>query len=252
MNLRNTIEVLSRGVVLSKQLHGILGRRKIYVSPEAGLRYWKPGLKNNDNMMLNVISNYIKSNTIVWDIGANLGLFSFNVLVNFNNVKCLMLEPDIWLCHLIRKSALKNKDWNIDILPLAVSNTVGLATFNIANRSRQTNFLSNAEGSTQTGGIRHTLLVPTTTMDKLSEDYNLPDFIKIDVEGAEALLMEGAINLLKKCKPIIMCECSEKNFDRVRSILGESNYDFLDAEAIPQLKPFNPQKSQNFIAIPKQ
>ena len=43
-------------------------------------------------------------------------------------------------------------------------------------------------------------------LDDYYKDINNIDFIKIDVEGYEAYVIEGALNLIKKFKPYIYVE----------------------------------------------
>ncbi len=89
----------------------------------------------------------------------------------------MCFEPDIWLCSILKRTFENNNDLQIDVMPLAVSNKIGLAKFNITERSRSTNYLSEAFGSTQTEGIRQTYIVPTISLDSVLEYYNAPDFI---------------------------------------------------------------------------
>ncbi len=55
--------------------------------------------------------------------------------------------------------------------------------------------------------IGESITVKTLTIDYLVERLGwLPDFVKIDVEGAEALVLEGAHNLAAKKKTTFMIE----------------------------------------------
>ena len=46
----------------------------------------------------------------------------------------------------------------------------------------------------------------TTTIDKLSEDYFAPDFLKIDIEGGEYNALQGAEHVLARHKPAMIIE----------------------------------------------
>ncbi|RME61462.1 MAG: FkbM family methyltransferase [Candidatus Dadabacteria bacterium] len=51
--------------------------------------------------------------------------------------------------------------------------------------------------------------VETTSIDYFcKENFYIPDFIKVDVEGAENLVFEGSLEILEKIKPTFFFECS--------------------------------------------
>ena len=53
--------------------------------------------------------------------------------------------------------------------------------------------------------INNVIKVNLTTIDNL--EVEKLDFIKLDVEGYESLVINGALNTIKKYKPIITLEC---------------------------------------------
>ena len=48
--------------------------------------------------------------------------------------------------------------------------------------------------------------VPTITLDAAAEQYGMPDLIKLDVEGAENLVLEGGKTVLTRHRPILLVE----------------------------------------------
>ena len=54
------------------------------------------------------------------------------------------------------------------------------------------------------------------------------DFIKIDVEGFEIQVLEGARGLIKRFKPTIWLESFESNFKSVDDYMRESGYKLTD------------------------
>jgi len=51
------------------------------------------------------------------------------------------------------------------------------------------------------------LTVPAITLDSYCHSNDIrPDVIKIDVEGAELLVLQGGRAVLGSCKPVILCE----------------------------------------------
>ena len=250
--IRNLIEKLSRGVILKRKLPN--SNRKIYVSPEGGgLRYWKFNMDSIDTMLTYAINNLVKKDDVVWDIGTNVGFFSFLAAEKVGSVgSVLSVEPDTWLVNILKKSCALNKDLNINVLPVALSNNIGVAYLNIANRSRSTNFLSVSEGSTQTGGVREQQVVPIFTLDFLLDNFPKPNFVKVDVEGAEHLVFSQADKLLSEVKPMILVEVESRNFDFLTSKFKTFGYDLFDADVLAEkgLIPLD-GNTANILAIPR-
>lgn len=234
---RRLLEKWSRGIILKKNLPAEFGSRPIFVSPEGGgLRYWKPRLNSIDPMLTQVVRQFVQPGDVVWDVGGNLGFFAFPAAVKAGlKGRVIVFEPDLFLAHILRKTADANPDLNVDVLALAASDRQGIAKFNIAERARSTNFLADASGSTQTGGVRRAILVPTVPLDSLLGQIPSPDLIKIDVEGAENLVFEGMKRVLQEARPIILCEVFKANWDNISANLLANGYRIFDAGRLPEM-----------------
>ncbi len=76
MSIRGLAEKLSRGRVLRRHLPRRFGNLLMYVTPEAGLRYWGT-LSNVDSVLYAMAEELVRPGAVVWDVGANVGLFTF-------------------------------------------------------------------------------------------------------------------------------------------------------------------------------
>lgn len=93
---------------------------------------------------------------------------------------------------------------SVEIRQAAVSNVIGETSFiylkNLPGRSGfQARAFSDAQHMKQ-------ITVRTETLDSSLPQNYIPSLIKIDVEGAERLVLEGAINIISKYKPIVVFE----------------------------------------------
>lgn len=202
--VRSILQRLSRNVVLKRRLPSEFGGYPLYVSPDSALHYWKPGLENADPELMGVARRYVQPGMTIWDIGANVGLFSFCAAAK--GARVYSIEADTFLVGLLRKSQ-RATGLQVNPIPLAVSDHVGLAEFHIAQRGRSANHIG--VGMSDAGGTRWTESVPCATLDWLAEKIPPPDFIKIDVEAMENAVLRGGVNLLRSRHPKIFCEVSE-------------------------------------------
>ncbi|MGI8449952.1 MAG: FkbM family methyltransferase [Streptosporangiaceae bacterium] len=144
-----------------------------------------------DPALLRLAQELIRPGDVVWDIGANLGLFTFaSAVATGPSGYVLAVEPDIQLAALLNRAKAVNRGHgSVEVVPAAITDDLGVARFNIAARNRSTNHLDGF-GTTQTGGVRNTQLVPTMTLDWLTKRFPAPDLVKIDVEEAEARVLK--------------------------------------------------------------
>jgi FkbM family methyltransferase len=238
---RGAAERVTHRLVVRRRLPPPFAAAAIYVSTEGGLRYLRPRLRGVDPALLRLAAELVRPGHVVWDIGANLGLFSFAAAAASGSAgRVLAVEPDAALVSLLRRSAVHSLRRSgagarpcasVEVLPVAIADDLAVATFNIAQRSRATSHLDGF-GTTQTGGVRTTELVLSVTLDWLATRFLPPDIVKIDVEGAEAVVLAGAEQVLRE-HPVIICEVARRNSDAVGQVLTGYGYTLYDGD-VPQ------------------
>jgi len=239
--LRTLAERLSRNVVLRRRLPRDLGGQIIYVTPGSALNFWYPGLERaDDGHLMDTVRRFVARDSVAWDVGANVGLFSFAAAARARTV--LAVEPDPWLAALLNRSA--SAFTNVRVLSAAATDSVDLGELNIAERGRATNFMSGF-GTSQTGGVRNRQPVVTVTLDWLAERFPVPDIIKVDVEAGERLVFEGAKTLFNRIRPHLVCEVASANSSWVTNFLGSLGYSFLDEHLNPTSIAID-----NIVAVP--
>jgi FkbM family methyltransferase len=222
--LRRGLELISRHVTLKKRLPADLGGVPMIASPAASLTFWKPGLESD---LFDFAREFVQPGYRVWDIGANVGLFSVaGARLAGSSGEVIAIEPDAWLIRLLQKSAALQPatSASIRILPAAVDKQAGIARLNIAKRSRASNYLSSSPGNSQAGGVREQIDVLTVTLDWLMATMGAPQVVKIDVEGAEFDALSGAKQVLRMARPVILCEVAERSADAVTELLVAHGY----------------------------
>lgn len=251
--IRTIIERLSRNKIIKRKLPGEFSNVKIFVSPDAQLKYMKIGNNAFDSDLLWIATENISYESIVWDIGANCGVFTLACASIATSGKVLAVEADIWLANLIRKSVniKQNLYLNIDVLPAVISEKNGMSKFSIAKRGRASNSLESAGGRSQMGGIREEVMVPTLTLDTLLKSYSAPDFIKIDVEGAELQVLLGAKEILTQIRPKIYIEVGKDN-EKITEIFKNEKYYLYDGSIHKDKRKRLNKCIRNTLAIPSE
>ena len=235
---RNALERLARGRVLKRYISSEYGKLPIYVSPDAQLKYLKLGSNAFDADLVKIADHFINKDHVVWDVGANVGVFSFTCAYR-GAATIIAIEADSWLCSLLRRtSAFKEyQDRDIRVLSLAVANQNGISEFIIAQRGRASNALASAAGRSQMGGAREHSHVPTLTLDTIAETQPKPDFIKIDVEGAELAVFEGAENLMSVHHPTFYAEIGQSLFSACADLVRKKGYTIFGPDGQPTEQP---------------
>ncbi|BCL61323.1 hypothetical protein DGMP_20160 [Desulfomarina profundi] len=228
--LRTIVERLSRGKVIKRRITVDGKSVPLLVSPDAQLKYLKFGSGVFDQDLINIAEKYLIENSNVWDVGANVGVFTFAASSVANKGTVVSIEADIWLANILRKTAMFKEYSNntISVLPVAISNDNSVASFMVAARGRASNALEEAGGRSQMGGVREKQYVPTLTLDTLLNTFPPPDFIKIDVEGAEHMVLQGATNIINNIRPKFYVEVGSDVSRQILHLFHSAGYFAFD------------------------
>jgi hypothetical protein len=107
-NLRHLAARFSMGVILHRHLPKQFQSLPLYVAPEADLRYWRWGVETADPVLLRMVRELVRSGSVAWNVGANVGLFRFcfsAAALAGQGGFALAIEPDVWPAHLLARSA---------------------------------------------------------------------------------------------------------------------------------------------------
>lgn len=188
---------------------------------------------------LNWIDTFKKdSDTIFWDIGANIGLYSiYNALKNSRSTT-YCIEPSTSNLRVLSQNISINKlSDRIKILPTALTDKkisfldMKEAEFIEGGALNSYGEDFDFEGKKFEGKINYKIF--GTTIDHLIDSKILPepDYIKIDVDGIEHLILKGGSNCLKNKKlKSLSIEINENfvdQFEQTLDIMKKNNFKIL-------------------------
>lgn len=170
------------------------------------LRYYYYKSRKMLDFEISIIPGLISKCGHAIDIGANVGIYTYLLAKHCQHVEAF--EP-IPACADAIRSYNGN---NINVHNVALSNKKGTASLYIPVVGDKQN-TGHASIRNMTGKIT----AITVTLHTLDE-YNFRDvsFIKIDVEGHELHVLEGAIDTIKREKPILFVEIEQRHLNEKR------------------------------------
>lgn len=251
---RRIVERATRNWVYRRRLPQAVGGAPIFVTPSAGLKYLFKPMARIDPSLLRNTTELVRANDVVWDIGANVGLFAFAAAACAGPTgRVIAVEPDTFLVGCLRRSARLQPDTSapVTILSAAVASEISLREFTIASRSRASNAMR-GYGQTLMGLPSESQTVAAFNLDWLASILPPPNVIKCDVEGAEAEVFSGQTGILTKSRPVIICEVSENAATPMTAMLVESGYVLYDGEKPLAANAVIDRASWNTIAIPNE
>ena len=150
----------------------------------------------------------IPKGSVLWDIGANVGIYSCYAAKR--GVKVYAFEPSVFNLEILSRNIFLNElTKQVTIVPLPLSNKLSFNTLNMTN--------TNWGGALSTFGKEYghdgkpmnmVFKLPTISLSMVDAVNFLnipqPDYIKMDVDGIEHLILEGGVSILEKVKGLLV------------------------------------------------
>jgi FkbM family methyltransferase len=170
---------------------------------------------------LRFLDRIVPQGAVTVDVGANLGLYTRELARLSKKVHAF--EPSHKMADLLRQTSASN----VSIHEIALSDQTGKAELFIPQTDQQMVYglasLEPAIGASSTNVV--SVNVPTARLDAVI--HQNVAFIKIDVEGHELSVLNGAVGLLEQSQPVFLVEAE----DRHRSEATRSIFEFFENRA---------------------
>ncbi len=175
----------------------------------------------------------------VIDVGANYGLYALSMASKVGaDGHVWAFEPASCTASFLKRSIALNKFCNITVMQCALSSRTGTAKLGL-NQNSEWNSLRLENGST-----RETEDVALTTLDRYTAEHGCEqiEFVKLDAEGEESNIINGAMAFLEKESPLIMYELrdgQQMNLPLVRQFEERGYLSYILIPGLNLLAPFD-------------
>ena len=235
--------------------------KALLIPPQLYIRYKviKERLKGEAEIRL--LSFLVDRNRNVVDAGANKGTYTF--IFGRLAKKVYAFEPNPKMFDILKRTAGRN----VVLSPLALSNAAGDMEFRVPRYGKHS--YSNQGGTLSAIKVNEdyaAIPVKTARLDGL--DLQNIGFIKIDVEGSESEVLQGAREVIARDRPTLMIEIEEKHTQvpienalaEVLSLGYDGFFFYRTTQALRSISCFEPEQHHrdprkgyvfNFIFLPK-
>lgn len=168
---------------------------------------------------IDIACHYLPKKAVIIDIGANIGNHTMYWASKCDPCRIYAFEPVPETFEILKRNIAINCFVNVKIFNMGLSDEPSHAEIDSF-------FPENIGATVIKKSEKGTLQVEK--LDNIKIEENRVDFIKIDVEGHELLVLKGAIETLKKYKPVIFIEMFEPNFEAGNKILIDLGYELKE------------------------
>jgi FkbM family methyltransferase len=190
-----------------------VGREPHQVTIDRQTRLWVPTewdsrtIAAHERPVLRELQKIVRPGDVVYDIGANVGLFSIVLARRIGDAGWLYaIEPNPVCVSFLSANFARIRARRFTILPLAVSDRRCECAFTV---NYATTFVgAGSDSATSIAKPGHQIRVDADRLDAIVDTWDLrpPNLIKIDIEGAEAIAIDGMLQTIARYRPTLLIE----------------------------------------------
>ncbi len=156
---------------------------------------------------MRMIRKFLNKNSVIIDIGANVGWYSLSLSKYVPHGSIMAFEPMPSIFEHLKKNIELNNIVNIRAQNIGLSDKPGILGFYYDPKFSAATSLRNLHENRKKKKIRCRV---RRLDDFILRTTSRIDLIKCDVEGAELFVIKGALETLKKTRPVLLLEMLRK------------------------------------------
>ncbi len=228
--------VMPQDYILKRRLNDSIVFQGINKTGYGGRGVFLKGLDYEPELAL--LPYFLSKDSVFIDIGANTGIYSMVAASLLTNGTVISFEPFPLMSSYLLKNVVQNRFGNVRLRTFGISNETSGKKFYM-NSDIPTSFSFSREVNGATAVELFTMKLDDAVK---MENLDRIDYIKIDAEGEELKIVEGALDVIKKFRPIIQLELM---YGELRK---NNAYKIIDGYRIFSSK----EKSDNKLYIPEE
>lgn len=195
--IRNNVLSLKHGEIQFK-----------FASPNALCHYRIKTFASKEPETLEWINNF-EQDCILWDIGANIGLYSIYA-AKTRNASVFAFEPSVFNLEFLASNINYNQvDKNVTIIPIPLTDKTQFSMMRMTSTEWSGALSTFEKNIGWDGKAIETVFnyqIVGVTMNSLISSFGLsiPDYMKIDVDGIEHFILMGGEDILKNVKEVLI------------------------------------------------
>ena len=243
---RCAVRLLGHEIKPRRILYGLGSGYKIAVSPAENFSYL---VGTAEPHLQKIIRKCVTEGDTVYDIGAHIGYVSLSLAKRVGpKGHVVAFEPLPGNIRALRENIAHNHLSNVQIFEAAASETHGQAVIRIAENPATASLIWHKNNQSA-----RNITINTVAIDELIDSGSLignPKFVKVDVEGAEGLVLRGMRRMIAAAKPIVFLECSDSGRETTWQLFGQLNYRCESAITRQSVTEFSEYRHSDFLWLP--
>ena len=170
------------------------------------------------------IRPFVREDAVCLDIGANIGLYTLALAALARDGKVWAFEPAPGSYDFLNQNIAINHMDNVEAFNVAVAATAGTVDFHDIPFFTAGSFAVEGDSFLTSEVLGSSFFrAPSVTVDQFVAEHELTrlDLVKIDVEGGELSVLEGATGSLTRHRPVVVLEFNSFGFSLHNAVLPQ-------------------------------